>query len=129
MMKAIFKGRIFEFDEQNKEAIEKLSVATGYPLEELLDLNLICRVILSIQSFSCSFEMVLESFNELADALDDMIDKALYEHVRIEEKPDYCTFKSRLKPYKKGSGFRRPIFWKRIRSSLLRRPPPVLLLG
>lgn len=127
MMKAIFKGRIFEFDEQNKEAIEKLSVATGYPLEELLDL--IRRVILSTQSFSCSFEMALESFNELADALDDMIDKTQYEHVRIEEKPDYCTFKSRLKPYKKGSGFRRPIFWKRIRSSLLRRPPPVLLLG
>ena len=127
MMKVIFKGRIFEFDEQNKEAIEKLSVATGYPLEEHLDL--IRRVILSIQSFPCSFEMALESFNELADTLDDMIDKALYEHVRIEEKPDYCTFKSRLKPYKKGSGFRRPIFWKRIRSSLLRRPPPVLLLG
>lgn len=127
MMKAIFKGRIFEFDEQNKETIEKLSVATGYPLEELLDL--IRRVILSTQSFSCSFEMALESFNELADALDDMIDKTQYEHVRIEEKPDYCTFKSRLKPYKKGSGFRRPIFWKRIRSSLLRRPPPVLLLG
>lgn len=127
MMKAIFKGRIFEFDEQNKEAIEKLSVATGYPLEELLDL--IRRVILSTLSFSCSFEMALESFNELADALDDMIDKTQYEHVRIEEKPDYCTFKSRLKPYKKGSGFRRPIFWKRIRSSLLRRPPPVLLLG
>lgn len=127
MMKAIFKGRIFEFDEQNKEAIEKLSVATGYPLEELLDL--IRRVILSTQSFSCSFEMALESFNELADALDDMIDKTQYEHVRIEEKPDYCTFKSRLKPYKKGSGFRRPIFWKRIRSSLLRHPPPVLLLG
>ena len=127
MMKAIFKGRIFEFDEQNKEAIKKLSVATGYPLEELLDL--IRRVILSTQSFSCSFEMALESFNELADALDDMIDKTQYEHVRIEEKPDYCTFKSRLKPYKKGSGFRRPIFWKRIRSSLLRRPPPVLLLG
>ena len=98
-------------------------------LEEFLDLNLIRRVILSIQSFSCSFEMALESFNELADVLDDMIDKALYEHVRIEEKPYYCTFKSRLKPYKKGSGFRRPIFWKRIRSSLLRRPPPVLLLG
>ena len=127
MMKAIFKGRIFEFDEQNKEAIKKLSVATGYPLEELLDL--IRRVILSTQSFSCSFEMALESFNELADALDDMIDKTQYEHIRIEEKPDYCTFKSRLKPYKKGSGFRRPIFWKRIRSSLLRRPPPVLLLG
>lgn len=126
MMKAIFKGRIFEFDEQNKEAIKKLSVATGYPLEELLDL--IRRVILSTQSFSCSFEMALESFNELADALDDMIDKTQYEHIRIEEKPDYCTFKSRLKPYKKGSGFRRPIFWKRIRSSLLRRPPPVLLL-
>lgn len=78
MMKAIFKGRIFEFDEQNKEAIEKLSVATGYPLEELLDL--IRRVILSTQSFSCSFEMASASFNELADALDDMIDKTLYEH-------------------------------------------------
>lgn len=127
MMKAIFKGRIFEFDEQNKEAIEKLSVATGYQLEELLDL--IRRAILSTQSLSCSFEMALESINKLVDALDDMIDKALYEHVRIEEKIDYCTFKSRLKPYKKGSGFRRPIFWKRIRSSLLRRPPPVLLLG
>ena len=117
MMKAIFKGQIFEFDEQDNDAIEKLSAATGCPLEELLDL--IRQVIVSTPSFSCSLEMASESFRELSEA----IDKTHYEHIRIEEKHEYCTFKSRLKPYDKRRCFQRPVFWKRIRSRLLKKPP------
>nr|DAT61940.1 MAG TPA: hypothetical protein [Caudoviricetes sp.] len=57
------------------------------------------------------------------EAWDEMIDKMQYEHIRIKDKPEYCTFKSRLKPYKKRRSFQRPIFWKRIRSRLFKKPP------
>lgn len=121
MMKAIFKGRIFEFDEQDDYAIEKLSTVTGYPMEKLK--NLIRRVLLSTTSLSCALDTVQEQFKELSEALDEMIEKTQYEHVRIKEKPEYCTFKSRLNPYEKRRSFQRPIFWKRIRCRLFKKPP------
>ena len=57
------------------------------------------------------------------EAWDEMIDKMQYEHIWIKDKPEYCTFKSRLKPYKKRRSFQRPIFCKRIRSRLFKKPP------
>lgn len=121
MMKAIFKGQTIEFDENSLEEIKNLSEVTGCPLEELK--NLICRVLLSTTSLSCALDMVQEQFKELSEAWDEMIEKTQYEHVRIKKKPEYCTFKSRLTPYEKRRSFQRPIFWKRIRSRLFKKPP------
>lgn len=121
MMKAIFKGQTIEFDENCLEEIKNLSEITGCPLEELK--NIIRHVTKAYGSFSCSIEMVSESLKEIAEAWDEMIDKMQYEHIRIKDKPEYCTFKSRLKPYEKRRSFQRPIFWKRIRSRLFKKPP------
>jgi hypothetical protein len=121
MMKAIFKGQTIEFDENSLEEIKNLSEITGCPLEELK--NIIRQVTKAYGSFSCSIEIASESLKEIAEAWDEMIDKMQYEHIRIKDKPEYCTFKSRLKPYEKRRSFQRPIFWKRIRSRLFKKPP------
>lgn len=121
MMKAIFKGQTIEFDENSLEEIKNLSEITGCPLEELK--NIIRHVTKAYGSFPCSIEMVSESLKEIAEAWDEMIDKMQYEHIRIKDKPEYRTFKSRLKPYEKRRSFQRPIFWKRIRSRLFKKPP------
>ncbi len=121
MMKAIFKGQTIEFDENSLEEIKNLSEITGCPLEELK--NIIRQVTKAYGSFSCSIKIASESLKEIAEAWDEMIDKMQYEHIRIKDKPEYCTFKSRLKPYEKRRSFQRPIFWKRIRSRLFKKPP------
>ena len=122
MMKAIFRGRVFEFDENDQEAITKLADTIGCSVEYII--AAIQKVIDVYGPFSCSIEMTKDKFHELSEACDDMIEKAMqYEHVRIKEKPKYCTFKSRLKPYEKRRSFQRPVFWKRTRSNPQRKPP------
>lgn len=120
-MKAIFRGRVFEFDENDQEAITKLADTIGCSVEYII--AAIQKVIEATGSFSSSIEMTKEKFNELSEALDNMIEKIQYEHVGIEDKPEYCTFKSRLKPYNKRRSFQRPVFWKRTRSRLYKKPP------
>lgn len=122
MMKAIFKDQTIEFDENDQEAIIKLADAIGCSVERLT--AAIQKAIETIGSFSYSIEITKDKFNELSKSLDDMIEKMQYEHVNeIGEKPEYCTFKSELKPYEKRRNFQRPIFWKRIRSRLFKKPP------
>lgn len=122
MMKAIFKDQTIVFDENDQEAIIKLADAIGCSVENVI--AAIQKAIEAIGSFSCSIEMTKDKFNELSESLDDMIEKMQYEHVNeIGEKPEYCTFKSRLKPYDKRRFFQRPVFWNRVRSRLYKKPP------
>lgn len=122
MMKAIFKGQTIVFDENDQEDIIKLADAIGYSVEYLT--AIIQKMLGATGSFTCSIKMAKDKFNELSESLDDMIEKMQYEHVNeIGEKPEYCTFKSRLKPYDKRRFFQRPVFWNRVRSRLYKKPP------
>lgn len=121
MMKAIFKGQTIEFDENNQKEIVKLADAIGFSVEYVI--AAIQKAIKATGFFSYSIEMTKDKFNELSENLDNMIEKMQYEHVGIEDKPEYCTFKSRLNPFDKRRSFQRPVFWKRIRSNPQRKPP------
>lgn len=110
-MKAIFKDQTIEFDENDQKEIVKLADAIGCSVEYIT--AAIQKAIEATCFFSCSIEMTKDKFNKLSEALDNM----------IEEKQEYCTFKSRLKPYNKRRSFQRPVFWKRTRSRLYKKPP------
>lgn len=120
-MKAIFKDQTIEFDENDQKEIVKLADAIGCSVEYIT--AVIQKAIEATCFFSCSIEMTKDKFNKLSEALDNTIEKMQYEHVGIEDKQEYCTFKSRLKPYNKRRSFQRPVFWKRTRSRLYKKPP------
>lgn len=88
-MKAIFKGQIIEFDENDQKAIAKLADAIGCSTRAII--NAIQSVINATDSLSNAIESIKIKLEKLSDACDDALEKIQYEHSGIKEKPEYCT--------------------------------------